>query len=282
MKRIFIRFLFDYTVIMVYSTKAYAKVNIGLKITGKREDGYHLLSSYFLRIPLYDEIEVKITDGGSVNIMGNETYLDGGEDLMAKAYRLYREKTGLDFGLDIRIKKHIPARAGLGGGSSDASALLRILDDHFCALGDDALSALSISVGADCPFFLSEYDFAYVEGIGEKIEKRIFPSGYNYITLFRGDESGVSTKEAYRALDSFSLDNKPLLKDVTFPFNRIDFPNDFEKIEGCGLLEELKNTIEDGGYLSLSGSGSVWFLLSRLEWRGCSSRFLWTGAVKVD
>lgn len=250
---------------MVYSMKAYAKVNIGLKITGKRSDGYHIISSYFLRIPFYDEIELSITDGDSISITGNECYLDRGEDLMAKAYRLYREKTGLVFGALVRIRKNIPVKAGLGGGSSDAAAVLRLLENHFGAFGNDSLFSLSSSVGADVPFFLTNFRFAYVTGTGERIEEREFLKEYRYITLFRSSGSGVSTMEAYRKLDSLRLDNMAL-GDIRYPIRREDFSNDFEKIEGDEILSELSGYLNPDDYLSLSGSGSVWFLLSREKW----------------
>lgn len=266
---------------MVYSTKAYAKVNIGLKITGQRDDGYHTISSYFLLTPFYDEIELSIHEGNTVSITGNESYIEGSEDLMAKAYRLYREKTGLVFAVEIRIKKNIPLKAGLGGGSSDAAAILRVLEEHFNALGKEGLFALSTSVGADVPFFLTGFRFAYVEGIGERIEERKFPSGYRYITLFRGTGSGVSTKEAYRKLDSLKLDCTPL-PDISYPIRRSDFPNDFEKIEEDGMLSELSTFLDRESYLSLSGSGSVWFLLSYEEWTAETPFYLASKEIEVD
>lgn len=266
---------------MVYSTKAYAKVNIGLKVTGQRDDGYHTISSYFLLTPFYDEIELSIHEGNTVSITGNESYIEGSEDLMAKAYRLYREETGLVFSVEIRIKKNIPLKAGLGGGSSDAAAILRVLEEHFNALGKDGLFALAISVGADVPFFLTGFRFAYVEGIGERIEERKFPSGYRYITLFRGNGSGVSTKEAYRKLDSFELDCTPL-PDISYPIRRSDFPNDFEKIEEDGMLSELGTFLDRESYLSLSGSGSVWFLLSREKWTAETPFYLASKEIEVD
>ena len=266
---------------MVYRTHAEAKVNIGLKITGKRDDGYHTLSSYFLLIPFSDDIEVEIFDGDSTEIEGNGGYLSSGEDLMAKAARLYREKTGLVFGLHIRIRKNIPTKAGLGGGSSDAAAVLRVLNNHFGAMRGDNLLSFSSSVGADVPFFTSGYRFAYVEGIGDKIEEKSFPRGYSYITLFRAPGSGTSTKEAYAKLDTFSLNCRPL-DDISFPMTRSSFPNDFEKIEGTEMYDKLRDKTGRNDYLSLSGSGSVWFLLSEREWKGTESELIASRRLFVD
>ncbi len=266
---------------MVYRTRAEAKVNIGLKITGKRDDGYHTLSSYFLLIPFFDEIEVEIKEGDGTEIEGNCGYLSSGEDIMAKAVRLYREKTGLVFGVHIRIRKNIPTKAGLGGGSSDAAAVLRILNDHFNAMSRNDLLSLSSSVGADVPFFTTGYRFAYVEGIGERIEECSFPEGYSHITLFCAPGSGTSTKEAYRKLDSVKLDSRPL-PDITYPMTRTLFPNDFERIEGTGMYDTLRNKLGKNDYLSLSGSGSVWFLLSEGEWKGNEPELIASRKLFVD
>ncbi len=258
---------------MYYRTKAYAKVNIGLKIIGKRDDGYHLISSYFLLIPLYDEIEVEIKEGSGCSIIGNEGYLTSKEDLMAKAARLYKDRTGLEFSLNIKIKKNIPSEAGLGGGSSDASAVLKLLNSHFNKLSDTDLMELSKDIGADVPFFVSGFKFAYCGGIGEIVEKKEFPIGYEYISLFREGKSAVSTKDAYKKLDEKGFDSRPL-GEITYPIRREAFPNDFEKIEKDNLFFSLQNELETDDYFSLSGSGSVWFLLSKNKWRGSSNNLL--------
>ncbi len=266
---------------MVYRTKAYAKVNIGLKITGKRDDGYHTLSSYFLLVPFFDEISLLITDGRETTVEGNGGYLTFGEDLMARAVRLYRDKTGLEFGTLINIKKNIPVKAGMGGGSSDASAVLRLLNDHFHSLTDEEMLSLSSAVGADVPFFTSRLRFARVEGTGEIIKESAFPSRYRHITLFRADNSGTDTGEAYRRLDALELDLRPL-GDITYPLTRSSFPNDFEKIEGTALYARLKESIGEDDYLSLTGSGSVWFLLSEEKWTGRDNSFIATEKLFVD
>lgn len=254
---------------MKKSIKAYAKVNIGLRITGKREDGYHLLSSYFLLIPIYDEIEVEVERGEySVTIEGND-YVNNELDLMAKACNLFRERTGLSFKIKIKIKKNIPLRAGLGGGSSDASSILVFLNSYFSYFSNSELISFSSLIGADCPFFVSGYKLAYVSGIGEVVEKREWTMPYSYITLFRDNDKGTSTKEAYKKIDEIKKkDEYEILPPLSYPLKRSFFPNDFEKVEGVELYESIKNSLETGDYLSLSGSGSVWFLLSKKEWQG--------------
>ena len=115
---------------MEYKTRAYGKVNIGLKVGEKRADGYHNIDSYFLLIPFFDELEFSLAEGPySVAIEGNEKYLASGKmDIMEKAAFLYHERSGVDFSLRIKVSKHIPQEAGLGGGSTDASAVLSFLN----------------------------------------------------------------------------------------------------------------------------------------------------------
>ena len=114
--------------------KAYAKINIGLYVKGKRPDGFHDLDSYFHLIGLHDEIDIDFFPSSEteVNIKGNGIYLDEGkEDLMAKALRLFSEKSFMCFRAEIAIVKHIPFKAGLGGGSSDAGLVLRWANEYY-------------------------------------------------------------------------------------------------------------------------------------------------------
>ena len=188
---------------MEYKTRAYGKVNIGLKVGEKRADGYHNIDSYFLLIPFFDELEFSLAEGPySVAIEGNEKYLASGKmDIMEKAAFLYHERSGVDFSLRIKVSKHIPQEAGLGGGSTDASAVLSFLNSCFHAFSSSNLLYLSKEVGADVPFFLSGEKCAKVGGIGEKITPMEWTLPYKYISLFRAPGSGVSTKEAYEELD---------------------------------------------------------------------------------
>ena len=172
------------------------------------------------------------------------------------------ERTEKKFALSIDIDKHIPEKAGLGGGSSDAAAVLLFLNKYFKSLNRDELILLSQSVGADVPFFVSEEKLARVNGIGEIVIPLIYDLPYKYITLFRAQGSGVSTKEAYEKLDDRNIMYSPL-PPLSFPLKRDSFPNDFELLEGTDMLKTISSLSSDGDYASLSGSGSVWFVLSR-------------------
>ena len=249
---------------MEYKTRAYGKVNIGLKVGEKRADGYHNIDSYFLLIPFFDELEFSLAEGPySVAIEGNEKYLASGKmDIMEKAAFLYHERSGVDFSLRIKVSKHIPQEAGLGGGSTDASAVLSFLNSCFHAFSSSDLLYLSKEVGADVPFFLSGEKCAKVGGIGEKITPMEWTLPYKYISLFRAPGSGVSTKEAYEELDKRKTEHYSL-PPLSFPLTREAFPNDFEILEGKEMLKTISPFLSPSDYASLSGSGSVWFLLSK-------------------
>ena len=152
--------------------KSYAKINIGLKVLEKRKDGFHDIDSYFHIIDLYDEIYPSATESRclSVAIEGNAGYLDRGLDIMEKAAIAFSKATGLVFSLDVRIKKRIPSKAGLGGGSSNGAAILKYLNEYFShPLDEKGLADVALSVGSDLPFFISGLSAARVQGRGELI-----------------------------------------------------------------------------------------------------------------
>ncbi|MDD4818087.1 MAG: 4-(cytidine 5'-diphospho)-2-C-methyl-D-erythritol kinase [Victivallaceae bacterium] len=146
-----------------------AKLNLFLQVTGKREDGYHLIDSVFMPFDAVTDkitvefgapgIELKCPSGGAPEDSSN---------LVWKAAKLYAERSGTAPEWRIELKKSIPAAAGMGGGSSDAAGVLRLLNSEYRRLSETELAATALELGADVPFFLSP-GFARVGGIGEKI-----------------------------------------------------------------------------------------------------------------
>ncbi len=147
--------------------KAYAKINLSLYVTGVRDDGYHLIDSVFVPVNIYDRIEVEKAEEISIH-SSDDIPLDE-NNTAYKAAQLFMEKYGTK-GARITIKKGIPSMAGLGGGSSDAAAVLIAMNELY---GTESVSGelleLGEKVGADVPFFLGS-GAARVEGIGEKIK----------------------------------------------------------------------------------------------------------------
>lgn len=152
-----------------------AKINLFLHVTGRRADGYHLLQSIFCPITLGDQVQLTITENegpeNRIERAGDLTHIPEQQDLTVRACRAFYEEASLprSFDILIRVSKSTPEQAGLGGGSSNAATVLRLLQQHHGnPIAFDKLSDIALSLGADVPFFLQD-NSAFIEGIGEKI-----------------------------------------------------------------------------------------------------------------
>ena len=240
---------------------AEAKVNIGLIVGDRRADGYHDIETIMARISLADIIEAEIEQSSSfsVSIKGNDSYLSASAtDLMERAARFFYEITGFPFALSLRVEKHIPVMAGLGGGSSDAAAVLTYLNRQFgFPIDKKHLAELSVSVGSDVPFFVSGYSGALVKGRGESVSECYVPHGKRiYIRI---GEEGINTAKAYAELDKIPRKQRHLSEIRAFPTREL-FPNDFELVSSLTHKDVFPSVFTaDGAYVSLTGSGSAWF-----------------------
>ena len=253
--------LFLQGVSLMVHVEANAKINIGLIVGDKRSDGYHDLETIMARISLSDYIDMEIheSESTSVKIMGNDSYLAEGMDLMEKGALFFSSLSGHDFSLSIWIDKHIPAGAGLGGGSSDAASVITALNAYFDnPIEHDELTRLSVDVGSDVPFFVSGFRGALVTGKGECVRECAVPHG-SAVTLFL-PRSRMETSGAYKALDAIRRPQRhlPLLDGVS-PTRRTH-PNDFEHLYNVKF--PLCDRKDDYPYVSLTGSGSAWYMLS--------------------
>ena len=144
-----------------------AKLNLFLRITGRRADGYHSLQTVFQFLDYGDELEFTITDDGRVTRTTPFPGVDEDKDLAVRAARLLQETAGIRRGAQIRLTKRIPAGSGLGGGSSDAATTLLALNELWGAnLSCGDLATLGLKLGADVPVFV-QGQAAWAEGIGE-------------------------------------------------------------------------------------------------------------------
>ena len=178
-----------------------AKINLGLNIVSRRADGYHLLESVFYPIPLCDTLTVSEGDGAAgtctLHLSGMELEGNPEDNLVVKAYRLLAADFPLPH-VEIDLHKAIPSQAGLGGGSSDAAAMLNVINELFAmGLDADTLRGYAVRLGADCAFFIDSVA-AYATGIGEVLtpmEQDVALQG-KYIVLVKPPVA-VSTREAY-------------------------------------------------------------------------------------
>lgn len=243
-----------------------AKINLGLNITEKRPDGYHNLETVFYPIPLQDALEVKPLDGENeylLKIAGTQINGEPEDNLVIKAYRLLKQDHPHLPSIDIHMFKHIPTGAGLGGGSSDAAFMLKLLNEKFSLhISVSQLEEYAARLGADCAFFIQNKP-VFASGIGNIFEPiELSLKGY-YLVLVKPDIF-VSTKEAYALVKP----QKPQLslKDIIHkPIEewKNTMVNDFEKsvFHKFPEIAAIKDKLYDMGaiYASMSGSGASVF-----------------------
>ncbi|HNZ99681.1 4-(cytidine 5'-diphospho)-2-C-methyl-D-erythritol kinase [Ruminococcus sp.] len=246
--------------------KTAAKINLALDVTGKLPDGYHTLESVFQTVGLYDEVSVELTESGiELGCEVPEEFASADpipcdeRNIAYKAAKLFFEENGMDCGCRIHIKKGIPSQAGMGGGSTDAAAVLYCLGK----LTGKSVSA-SEKLGADVPFFLTG-GTAYVEGIGEKITPIADYSG-RILVIGKGGE-GVSTAEAYRNIDALKAPQHPDAKALAEAIDSAPdtawehFGNLFEQAVCLEEVDKLKSAMlnKDALIAVMTGSGSAVF-----------------------
>jgi 4-diphosphocytidyl-2-C-methyl-D-erythritol kinase len=269
--------------------KAPCKVNLHLRILGKRSDGFHNLESVFALLAFGDSLEVSVLPGssgltslvmepeGRLGLFRDEiASLPPEKNIVYKAAALFRNETGFDSGLSVKIKKSVPPGSGLGGGSSNAAAALFAFNAVAGRpLSPEKLLDAAARLGSDVPFFLSGGTAAWVSGRGERLQLLAPPfEGYGVLLVFPGFQS--ATAEAYAFLDKNrenGADEGPvpakdeliaaLEKDpALWPF-RNDFLSAFLKTGGDrgDCYASILGSLEDSGALfrGLSGSGSVCF-----------------------
>jgi 4-diphosphocytidyl-2-C-methyl-D-erythritol kinase len=245
--------------------RAPAKINLCLHVLGRRENGYHEVAMAMQRVDLCDDIHIQLggTPGIRVVCVGVEL-LPGEENITARAARLFLEKTTIDIGIDINIKKNIPVAAGLGGGSSDAATVLVGLNEMLGKkLDGEQLSVLGGDLGADVPFFIFQQP-AWATGIGTMLESLPVLPEVAYLLVNPG--IAVSTAAVYRSLQltkGGELANLPRFSVVTRDDLCVALYNDLESVtlKQFPLIAEIKQKLLDQGALGalMSGSGATVF-----------------------
>jgi 4-diphosphocytidyl-2-C-methyl-D-erythritol kinase len=246
-----------------------AKVNLSLHVTGLREDGYHELVTRMQKLDCCDWVELELTDTGQIEIFCDSDEVgDDQSNHAVRAARLFFQSCGKTgrYGLKIRLVKHIPVAAGLGGGSSDGATVLKGLNE-LCGypLSEAELFDCGRSLGADFPFFLSGHAAAVARGIGDVLEEADSVNQYHYLLVNPGVQ--VKTQWVY---DNYRLTKKAekfifrgSLKTDQQNFTPAALHNDLEPvtIARYPVIERIKNMLmEDGAAGTLmSGSGPTVF-----------------------
>ena len=263
-----------------------AKINLGLNIVSKRPDGYHNLETVFYPIPLTDALEIKYMDEKfpsespcDLKITGNDVDCNEEDNLVIKAYQLL----AADFQLPrvhAHLVKRIPTQAGLGGGSSDAAYMIRLVDERFrLNIGIPEMERYAAKLGADCAFFITA-DPSYAEGIGDVLMPVDVPGaglGGYYLAVVKPSVA-VSTRDAYAAIVP-KTPAKCCRDIVRQPIEtwKDELVNDFEApiFAMHPELAAIKQSLYDAGavYAAMSGSGSALFGIFREHPTGWENEF---------
>lgn len=240
-----------------------AKINLGLSITGKLPNGYHSIESCLFPIPWCDVLEFVPTKRTSFSSTGITIPGSEKDNLILKAYKLLRRDFPLPE-LNIHLHKIIPMGAGLGGGSADASFMLKMLNlECQLFLDNSVLEDYAAQLGSDCPFFIQNKP-AIATGSGTDLEVFDFDLSGMWILLIKPDVH-ISTQEAYANVSpkANKVNLKSLLKSKNFKLWRKKLVNDFEAsiFPSHPLLAEIKEALYKNGaeYAAMSGSGSTLF-----------------------
>jgi len=245
--------------------KAHAKVNVGLQVKDQREDGFHNIHTIFQELDLHDTISIKKQPSGWNIKIDNSTIPTNDGNTCVQAYLAIKKQFPKIEGISIALNKNIPSGAGLGGGSSDAAAVLKGLRKLFnIPLENEELSDIAVKIGADVPFFILG-GTQIGDGIGDILSKISHPIAGFFLLVV--PDIFISTTWAYNAL------KKHLKDDIDRPnfahflesnnISNMIFDNDFERIviPTYPKIGEIKEGLLATGanYASLSGSGSTVF-----------------------
>lgn len=238
--------------------KAYAKVNLFLEVTGKREDGYHLLDTVMQSVGLYDEIVVSLTDDNDIKVVCDDNSLSGKDNIVYKACEEFFAFSGWKSGLLINVIKNIPVAAGTGGGSADAATVLNMLNilsgKNYI---DEVLCSIALKLGADVPFCVLG-GTARALGIGEELTPIKTPKLY-LAMLKLGTKK--STKEMYQKIDESKtkriLNSDSIIDAINNDDQNGIYKNIYNAFEACwdfdSYLEIFKPYPHKAVFLSGSG-----------------------------
>jgi 4-diphosphocytidyl-2-C-methyl-D-erythritol kinase len=264
-----------------------AKINLGLDVIEKREDGYHNITSCFYPIPLYDVLEINLSNTFSFNVSGFRIPGDPGKNLVIKAYEMLKK----DFNLppvSIHLHKNIPMQSGLGGGSSDGAYTLTMLNEQFeLFLADSVISDYASTLGSDCPFFVYNTP-SIITGRGEEVNKLDLDLKGYFICIVKPDLS-ISTQNAYQNIQPGHPAHhvRSILSDHEIRNWKEMLKNDFEEVvfNIHPGLSELKSKLYEMGalYVSMTGSGSAFYGIfkDRPSFKSVfpDNYFYWLGAL---
>lgn len=249
--------------------KALAKINLGLDVLGRRENGYHDVRMIMQSIYLYDDVRIERKAAPGIELASNLYFLPTGDGNIAyKAAQMLMDEFGIEEGVRITLNKHIPVSAGMAGGSSNAAAVLFGMNRLFgLNLSQKEMMERGVKLGADVPYCIMR-GTVLAEGIGEALKR--LPAMPKCTVLIAKPPVSVSTKVVYEALDSSDITVHP---DIDGLIEALEKGNLREIASRMGnvleevtipmhpVIEEIKQVMKDCGALNamMSGSGPTVF-----------------------
>ena len=249
--------------------KALGKINLGLDVLWRRENGYHDVRMVMQTLYLYDQITIEKTEKPGIELSTNLFYLPVNENNLAyRAADLLMQEFGVEEGVKITLEKHIPVAAGMAGGSSNAAAVLYGINRMFSlGLSQEELMERGVKLGADVPYCIMR-GTVLAEGIGEILTP--LPAMPRCTVLVAKPPISVSTKLVYEKLDAHEIEDHPDIDGVLEGLERQDLKkiassmgNVLERVtvEEYPVIEEIKEMMKENGALNamMSGSGPTVF-----------------------
>lgn len=244
--------------------KAYAKINLSLDVTGRRDDGYHLVRMIMQSVDLYDELTFEANDSGEINLSVSDSRIPtDNHNLIWKVFDLLKNKYNIQKGANITLNKHIPMAAGMAGGSTDGAATFLGLNEIWnLGLSKKEMCEMAVKLGADIPYCILG-GTALSEGIGEELT--ILPDIPDCAIVIAKPPIDVSTKWCYETLDSKPIENHPAvddmvsavkngdLKGITNTMGNVLEPVTESKYDVIGKIRQI---LKDNGALNAMMSGS--------------------------
>lgn len=248
--------------------KAYAKINLGLDVVRRLENGYHEVRMIMQTVDICDVLTLKKTESGIVVTTDNGELPTDENNLIYKAAKLMMDKYNIKQGVHIHLEKHIPIAAGMAGGSTDAAGTFIGMNELFaCGADEEQLRELGVKVGADVPFCIMG-GTALAEGIGEKLTR--LPKPPACFLLIAKPDINVSTKYVYEHLDAEGVEHHPDIdgmiraladKDLTGIVERLENVLENVTVKKHPIIQEIKDTMVQAGAEGslMSGSGPTVF-----------------------
>ncbi len=246
---------------MLVEKIAFAKINLTLEVGDKRADGYHSLTSVMARISLHNRVEVEKNGVGEIRLFSTDKSIENDDNLSVRAVKGYFEVSGVTFeGVDIRLEKHIPLAAGLGGGSADAAAVIECMEELFGTLEEEKRHDLARGLGADVPYCLEKTP-CLCRGIGDECES-LSATDMGLFLVIEKEGEKLSTGAVYSALDRLGkrkelFDHNGMVKALETGDKRLfvkALSNDFERVVDVTSVKE--RMLSHGAIATLmSGAG---------------------------